>query len=85
MNKVNKSYNLIVIPFQIKLCELEDAELIDRRGYLVLSFTLAKEGKVYLRRTEGIRDWFNALKVGTLLFVQNYFHFSLILYLWNWN
>jgi hypothetical protein len=24
---------------------------------------LAKEGKVYLRRTEGIRDWFNALKV----------------------
>jgi hypothetical protein len=49
--------------FQIKLCELEDVELLDRRGYLVLCFTLQKEGKVYLRKTEGIRDWFNALKV----------------------
>lgn len=48
--------------YKIKLCELEDVELLDRRGYLVLCFTLQKEGKVYLRRTEGIRDWYNLLK-----------------------
>ena len=51
--------------FQIKLCDVEDVELLDRRGYLVISVTLSSrgEGKIYLRKTEGIRDWFNSLKV----------------------
>merc|ERR1711963_159111 len=50
--------------FKIKLCDVEDVELLDRRGYLVISITLSSrgEGKIYLRKTEGIRDWFNSLK-----------------------
>ena len=54
--------------FQIKLCDVEDVELLDRRGYLVISVTLSSrgEGKIYLRKTEGIRDWFNSLKVSKL-------------------
>jgi len=50
--------------FKIKLCDVEEVELLDRRGYLVISVTLTSrgEGKIYLRKTEGIRDWFNSLK-----------------------
>lgn len=50
--------------FKIKLCDVEDVDLLDRRGYLVISITLSSrgEGKIYLRKTEGIRDWFNSLK-----------------------
>jgi len=50
--------------FKIKLVEVEEVELLDRRGYLVISITLSTrgEGKIYLRKTEGIRDWFNSLQ-----------------------
>merc|ERR1719225_687830 len=50
--------------FKIKLCDIEEVDLLDRRGYLVISITLSSrgEGKIYLRKTEGIRDWFNSLK-----------------------
>ena len=55
--------------FQIKLCDIEEVDLLDRRGYLVISITLSSrgEGKIYLRKTEGIRDWFNSLKVSTYI------------------
>ncbi|XP_059086329.1 uncharacterized protein LOC131883019 isoform X2 [Tigriopus californicus] len=48
--------------FKIKLAEIEDVELLDKRGYLTVSLTVAKEGKVLLRKPEGIREWFEALK-----------------------
>ncbi len=38
-------------------------ELLDKRGYLTISLSLAKEGKILLRRPEGIKEWFQALKV----------------------
>lgn len=65
--------------FQIKLVEVEEVELLDRRGYLVISITLSTrgEGKIYLRKTEGIRDWFNSLQVS--LIVMN----STLLLIWN--
>ena len=55
----------IVFIFQIKLCDVEEVDLLDRRGYLVISISLSSrgEGKIYLRKTEGIRDWFNSLQV----------------------
>ena len=55
--------------FQIKLVEVEEVELLDRRGYLVISITLSTrgEGKIYLRKTEGIRDWFNSLQVSLIV------------------
>lgn len=45
--------------------QIEDVELLDKRGYLTVSLTLAKEAsKVLLRKPEGIRDWYQALRVG---------------------
>ena len=49
--------------FQLKLAEIDTVELLDKRGYLTVCVSLLKEGKIYLRRPEGIREWFNALQV----------------------
>ena len=38
--------------------------LLTRKGYLTISLTNNKEGRILLRRHEGIREWFNTLKVG---------------------
>merc|ERR1719273_2516561 len=51
-----------VFMFKVKLNHIESVELLDRRGYLTLSITVAKEGKMLLRKTEGIREWFQILK-----------------------
>lgn len=48
--------------FKIKLSEIEAIELLDKRGYLTICITLTREGKVYLRRADGIRDWFEAIR-----------------------
>ena len=38
--------------------------LLDKRGYLTICLTLAaKDGKLFLRKPEGIRDWYQTLKV----------------------
>ena len=42
----------------MSLSEVEGVELVERRGYLTLSLGMGKEGRLLLRRTEGIRDWF---------------------------
>ena len=38
-------------------------ELVDKRGYLTICLTVTKEGKILLRKPEGIREWHQALKV----------------------
>eukprot|EP00096_Caligus_rogercresseyi_P015970 TRINITY_DN846_c0_g3_i1.p1 TRINITY_DN846_c0_g3~~TRINITY_DN846_c0_g3_i1.p1 ORF type:complete len:645 (+),score=231.04 TRINITY_DN846_c0_g3_i1:219-2153(+) len=48
--------------FKIKLGEVEEVELLDKRGYLTICISLPREGKVYLRKTEGIREWYSLLK-----------------------
>jgi len=48
--------------FKIKLSDVEAIELLDKRGYLTICISLQREGKVYLRRTEGIRDWYEAIR-----------------------
>jgi len=48
--------------FKIKLSDIESIELLDKRGYLTICISLLKEGKVFLRKTEGIRDWFNCIR-----------------------
>ena len=48
--------------FSIKLCEVEAMELVDRRGYLTICLSVPREGKVFLRKTEGIRDWYQAVQ-----------------------
>ena len=47
---------------RLPLPEVEAIELLDKRGYLTICINLQREGKVYLRRTEGIRDWYNAIR-----------------------
>ena len=53
--------------FQLKLADIEDLDLLDKRGYLTICISLLKEGKVYLRRPEEIKDWFISLQVGHAL------------------
>ena len=48
------------------MSEIDDVELLDKRGYLTICVTLVKEGKVYLRKTEGIREWFRTIRVRTM-------------------
>ena len=48
----------LLVPFQV-----EEVELIDKKGYLTISLSLAKEGKILLRKPEGIREWYRDLKV----------------------
>lgn len=55
--------------FQLKLTEVETIELLDKRGYLTICISLIKDGKIYLRRPEGIRDWFTSLQVRNPIFV----------------
>ena len=57
---------LIVSIFFLNLAQVEDVDLIDKRGYLTISLTVAKEGKILLRKPEGIREWHQALKVRNL-------------------
>ena len=45
------------------LLQVEEVEVVDKKGYLTLCITLAKDGKVLLRKPEGIRDWFQDIKV----------------------
>lgn len=47
----------------ISLFQVDEVELLDKRGYLTISLNVAREGKILLRKPEGIRDWFAALKV----------------------
>ena len=47
----------------LKLTEVDRIELLDKRGYLTVCISLLKDGKIYLRRPEGIREWFTALQV----------------------
>ena len=58
-----------VFMFKVKLNHIESVELLDRRGYLTLSITVAKEGKMLLRKTEGIREWFQILKSLSLIHI----------------
>ena len=51
------------VPFQLRMSEIDDVELLDKRGYLTICVSLVKDGKVYLRKTEGIREWFRAIRV----------------------
>jgi len=49
--------------FKIKLSEVENCELLDKRGYLTICLYI-KEGKIYLRKTEGIREWYDLITDG---------------------
>ena len=51
---------------KVKLSSITSVSLLDKRGFLTICLTLGsiREGRIYLRRAEGLRDWFSLLKVG---------------------
>ena len=50
---------------QVKLSSISSVTLLDKRGFLTICLSLGsvREGRIYLRRAEGLRDWFQLLKV----------------------
>ena len=42
---------------QIRLNEIENLSIEERRGYLTLVLVTARDSRLLLRKTEGIRDW----------------------------
>jgi len=50
--------------FKVKLSSIASVALLDKRGFLTicLSLSTVREGRIYLRRAEGLRDWFNVIK-----------------------
>ena len=58
---------MIRLSFQIRLAKIESISLEDRRGYLTLILTTNKDGKILLRKPEGIRDWYNSVVHHSLL------------------
>jgi len=51
--------------YKVALSTVSSTSLEDRRGYLTLVVTAAREGRLLLRKTEGIREWRDVL-VGLL-------------------
>ncbi|XP_059087079.1 uncharacterized protein LOC131883592 isoform X2 [Tigriopus californicus] len=47
--------------YTVKLSDVVDVELLDKRGYLTICVSLEKDGKVFLRKTEGIKEWYKQL------------------------
>ena len=48
---------------QVKLSDLSSVSLEDRRGYLTLVVFCQKEGRMVIRKTEGIREWHDSLEM----------------------
>lgn len=44
------------------LSQVEDVELLDKRGYLTVSLNVGKDGRLLLRKPEGIREWHRTIK-----------------------
>jgi hypothetical protein len=47
---------------QVKLCDIDVLELVDRRGYLTITISQLREGRIYLRTTQGLQDWYNLIQ-----------------------
>jgi len=48
--------------FKVKLVDIDGVSLLDKRGYLTICVSQLRDGRLYLRRHEGIRDWFSTLQ-----------------------
>jgi len=48
--------------FKVKLVDIDGVSLLDKRGYLTICISQLRDGRIYLRKHEGIRDWFNTIQ-----------------------
>ena len=55
---------------------MEEVSLLTKKGYLTISLTNNKDGRILLRRHEGIREWFNTLKSKVLESKAKQVHFQ---------
>jgi len=53
-SKISEMGNFI---FKMRLSDISSNSLEDRRGYLTIAVVSKREGKLLLRRTEGIKEW----------------------------
>ena len=42
---------------------MSDVSLLTKKGYLTISLSHVKDGRVFLRRHEGIKEWYTMIKV----------------------
>ena len=42
---------------------MSDVSLLTKKGYLTISLSHVKDGRVFLRRHEGIKEWYSMIKV----------------------
>ena len=47
----------------MKLVDIDGVSLLDKRGYLTICISQLRDGRLYLRKHEGVRDWFNTIQV----------------------
>jgi hypothetical protein len=41
---------------------VEEIELLDKKGFLTISISVPREGKIFLRKPEGLREWHDAIR-----------------------
>ena len=70
--------------FKVKLSDIRTVSLLDKRGFLTICLVMnsLREGRIYLRRSEGIRDWYNMLKVSNSLDIEICFVFLVLVLCW---
>ena len=42
---------------------MSDVSLLTKKGYLTISLSHVKDGRVFLRRHEGLKEWYSMIKV----------------------
>jgi len=47
--------------FEVQLSSIEKMNLTEKKGYLTIALAVHKEGKILLRSTVGIREWFHVI------------------------
>ena len=63
--RIHSVIQFVNFQIQVKLSSISSVSLLDKRGFLTicLSLSTVREGRIYLRRAEGLRDWYNVIKV----------------------
>jgi len=54
-------HSITIFMFQVKLSEIIDMNLVEKKGQLVIEI-VTRSGRTYLRKPEGVREWFEQLK-----------------------
>ena len=54
----------MTLSMQVQLSSIKKMDLTEKKGYLTIALAVHKEGKILLRSTLGIREWFLVITVG---------------------